>query len=203
MNMQTTNVMAPPPPKRLEEMRLPTVMMRDIILKTVFRKNIDMVSDLARAVCLPIPVTQELIDMTREQRLMEATGTMSAGASGEMGYQLTDAGKARALDALAAGGSTNGEAGIETAYRLADERFIEGGINRVLLATDGDFNVGLDDTEALIALIEKRRASGIALTTLGFGGGNYDDHLMERLADAGDGNYAYIKIGRASCRERV
>ena len=101
MNMSTTTVMAPPPPKRLEEMRLPIVMMRDIILKTVFRKNIDMVSDLARAVCLPNPVTQELIDMAREQRLMEATGTMSAGTTGEMGYQLTDAGKARALDALA------------------------------------------------------------------------------------------------------
>ena len=98
----------------------------------------------------------------------------------------------RALDALTAGGSTNGEAGIEQAYRLADEHYIDGGVNRVILATDGDFNVGLDDTEALIRLIERRRASGIALTTLGFGTGNYDDHLMERLADAGDGTHAYI-----------
>lgn len=101
MNMQTTSVMAPPPPKRLEEMRLPIVMMRDILIKTIFRKNIDMVSDLAAAVCLPIPVTQELVDMAREQRLVEATGTLNANNGNEMGYQLTDAGKARALDALA------------------------------------------------------------------------------------------------------
>ncbi|MEP5730598.1 MAG: ATPase [Sulfitobacter sp.] len=101
MNMQSTTVMAPPQPKRLEEMKLPIVMMRDIILKTIFRKNIDMVSELAEAVCLPIPVTQELVDMAREQRLLEATGTLNANNGNEMGYQLTDAGKARALDALA------------------------------------------------------------------------------------------------------
>jgi len=101
MNMQTTTVMAPPPPKRLEEMKLPIVMMRDIVLKTMFRKNTDMVSELAKAICLPVPVTQELIDMGRDQRLIEATGTLNANNGNEMGYQLTDAGKARALDALA------------------------------------------------------------------------------------------------------
>jgi hypothetical protein len=81
-------------------MRLPMVMMRDILLKTMFRKNLDMVSELARALCLPVPVTQELVDIGRDQKLIEATGTMSATAGNEMGYQLTDAGKARALDAL-------------------------------------------------------------------------------------------------------
>ncbi len=101
MNMQNTAVVAPPPPKRLEEMKLPIVMMRDIVLKTIFRKNIDMVSELAAAVCLPIPVTQQLMDMARDQRLIEATGTLNANNGNEMGYQLTDAGKARALDALA------------------------------------------------------------------------------------------------------
>ncbi|MEP1521561.1 ATPase [Ascidiaceihabitans sp.] len=101
MNMQTSAVMAPPAPKRIEEMKLPIVMMRDILLKTIFRKNVDMVSDLAKALRLPIPVTQELIDMAREQRLLEATGTLNANNGNEMGYQLTDAGKARALDALA------------------------------------------------------------------------------------------------------
>ncbi len=100
MNMQQSHVMAPPAPKRLEEMRLPIVMMRDILLKTIFRKNIDMVTDLAKALCLPIPVTQELIDMGREQKLIEATGTLNANSGSEMGYQLTDGGKARALDAL-------------------------------------------------------------------------------------------------------
>ncbi len=101
MNMQNQTVVAPPAPKRLEEMKLPIVMMRDIILKTVFRKNIDLVSELAAAVCLPIPVTQELVDMARDQRLIEATGTLNANNGNEMGYQLTDGGKARALDALA------------------------------------------------------------------------------------------------------
>jgi hypothetical protein len=101
MNMQNASVMAPPPPKRLEDMQLSVVMMRDIVLKTMFRKNVDMVSELAEAVCLPVQVTQEIIDMGRTQRLIEATGTLNANTGNEMGYQLTDNGKARALDALA------------------------------------------------------------------------------------------------------
>lgn len=98
----------------------------------------------------------------------------------------------RALDSLQAGGGTNGAAGIKEAYALAEAHFVEGGINRVLLATDGDFNVGLSDVDALKRLIEAKRRSGISLTTLGFGTGNYNDHLMEQLADIGNGNYAYI-----------
>ena len=101
MNMQVSDVIAPPAPKRLLEMKLPVVMMRDILLKTMFRKTLDMVSELSVSMCLPIPVVQELIDMCRDQRLMEATGTLNANNGNEMGYQLTDAGKARALDALA------------------------------------------------------------------------------------------------------
>jgi len=97
-----------------------------------------------------------------------------------------------ALDQLQAGGSTNGAAGIELAYSLAQQHFKTGGINRVLLATDGDFNVGTTDFAALINLIEAKRRTGISLTTLGFGSGNYNDHLMEQLADAGNGNHAYI-----------
>ena len=100
MNMQATAVLAPPSPRDLQEMKLPIVMMRDILLKTIFRKNLDVVSDLSQAICLPIPVTQELVDMARDQMLIEATGTLSAASGNEMGYQLTDAGKARALDAL-------------------------------------------------------------------------------------------------------
>ena len=100
MNVQTSNVIAPPAPKRLEEMQLPIVMMRDILLKTLFRKNLDQVTEIARAVCLPVPVTQEIVDLARSQRLLEATGTLHANSGGEMGYQLTDAGRARALDAL-------------------------------------------------------------------------------------------------------
>ncbi len=101
MNMQNTTVMAPPAPKGLGEMRLPLVMMRDILLKTMFRKTLDTVTALSEAICLPAAVTQELIDIAREQRLLEATGTLNANSGTEMAYQLTDAGKARALDALA------------------------------------------------------------------------------------------------------
>jgi len=102
MNMEAPPaVTAPPPPRSLEEMQLPTVMMRDILLKTMFRKNLDLVSELARAVCLPVNVTQDLVDLARGQKLLEATGTLSATAAQEMGYQLTDAGRARVHDALA------------------------------------------------------------------------------------------------------
>ena len=106
MNVQANQgmqkgVQPPPPPNRIEEMRLPVVMMRDILLKTMFRKNLDMVTDLAEAICLPRAVTQELVDLARSQLLLEATGTLNANSGGEMGYQLTDAGKARAMDALA------------------------------------------------------------------------------------------------------
>ena len=100
MNMQTSNVMAPPPPKTLAQMQLPTAMMRDILLKTMFRMNLNLVSELSRVVCLPIPVVQELIDIGRKQRLIEATGTLNANSGNEMGYQLTDAGSDRAHDAL-------------------------------------------------------------------------------------------------------
>jgi len=98
----------------------------------------------------------------------------------------------RALDSLSAGGSTAGGAGIELAYRIAEDNFIKGGVNRVILATDGDFNVGVSDTKALIELIEKKRDSGITLTTLGFGQGNYNEAMMEQVANKGNGNYAYI-----------
>lgn len=97
-----------------------------------------------------------------------------------------------ALDQLGAGGSTHGSAGIRLAYAKAREAFIKDGINRVILATDGDFNVGTVDQRALLDLIERQREAGIALTTLGFGRGNLNDSLMEQLADHGNGNYAYV-----------
>jgi len=97
-----------------------------------------------------------------------------------------------AIEQLRAGGSTAGESGIQLAYQQAQKGFIKDGINRILLATDGDFNVGISDFESLKALAADKRKSGISLTTLGFGTGNYNEQLMEQLADAGDGNYAYI-----------
>ena len=97
-----------------------------------------------------------------------------------------------AIDQLDAGGSTAGASGIELAYQMARESFIDKGINRILLATDGDFNVGISDFDSLKQMAVDQRKSGVSLTTLGFGVDNYNEHLMEQLADAGNGNYAYI-----------
>ncbi len=97
-----------------------------------------------------------------------------------------------ALDRLEAGGSTNGGAGIELAYRVAVENLVRGGINRVVLATDGDFNVGVTNQSDLVDLVERRAKGGVFLTCLGFGMGNLKDSTLEKLADRGNGNYAYI-----------
>ena len=97
-----------------------------------------------------------------------------------------------ALEALSAGGSTAGGAGIKLAYKIAQENFIKGGNNRIILATDGDFNVGASSDAEMIRLIEEKRKDGVFLTILGFGMGNYKDSKMEQLADKGNGNHAYI-----------
>lgn len=97
-----------------------------------------------------------------------------------------------AVNSLEAGGSTYGEAGINRAYELAEKYFIKNGNNRVLLATDGDLNVGLSSEEELTELIEEKRESGVFLSVLGFGTGNIKDNRMEALADHGNGNYSYI-----------
>lgn len=97
-----------------------------------------------------------------------------------------------AIRRLQAGGSTAGGAGIQLAYATARNNFREGGNNRVILCTDGDFNVGLSSDDALVRMIEEERKSGVFLTVLGFGTGNYQDHKMQQLADKGNGNHAYI-----------
>lgn len=97
-----------------------------------------------------------------------------------------------ALNNLEAGGSTNGGQGIQLAYKVALDNFIRGGNNRVILATDGDFNVGLQSDNELVNLIEAKRRTGIFLSVLGFGTGNTNDSMMEKLADKGNGNYAFI-----------
>ncbi len=97
-----------------------------------------------------------------------------------------------AIDSLQSGGGTAGASGIELAYKAAQQSYLRGGINRILLATDGDFNVGVTDFDTLKGMVAEKRRSGVALSTLGFGTGNYNDTLMEQLADAGDGAYAYI-----------
>jgi len=97
-----------------------------------------------------------------------------------------------ALDKLQAGGSTNGGEGLRLAYQTAQANFVKDGINRVILATDGDFNVGVTSQSDLIPLIEEKAKGGVFLTVLGFGMGNYKDSTLEKLADKGNGNYAYI-----------
>ncbi len=109
------------------------------------------------------------------------------GAKGNETGRIVDA-----LNALEASGSTNGSAGIITAYSIAQDYFIEGGNNRIILATDGDLNVGLTTIDELERLVETERESGIFLSVLGFGTGNIKDNRMETLADKGNGNYAYI-----------
>ncbi len=109
------------------------------------------------------------------------------GESGDNYYEIVSA-----IESLEAAGSTHASAGIETAYELAEEYFIKGGNNRVILATDGDFNVGTTSQGALESLISEKKETGVYLSVLGFGYGNYKDNKLEMLADKGNGNYAYI-----------
>jgi Ca-activated chloride channel family protein len=116
-----------------------------------------------------------------------ASGVVLEGARGDEKEKILEA-----LDRLEAGGSTAGSEGIERAYEIAKKYYIGGGNNRVILATDGDFNVGVSSEGELTRLIEKKRKEGISLSVLGFGTGNIKDNKMESLADNGNGNYAYI-----------
>jgi Ca-activated chloride channel family protein len=122
--------------------------------------------------------------------------------AGQSGLALPSTPVARAreildvLDGLSAGGSTNGGMGIQLAYDIAKANFAPGGINRVILCTDGDFNVGVTGDGELTRLIEDKAKSGVALTALGFGMGNYKDAMIEKLADHGNGNYGYIDTRR-------
>jgi Ca-activated chloride channel family protein len=118
-----------------------------------------------------------------------------AGASGLVLPSVSAGEQSRilaALDGLQAGGSTNGGEGISLAYRIAKENFIDNGINRVILCTDGDFNVGVTSQDSLIDLITDSAKSGVFLSVFGFGTGNLKDSTMEKLADKGNGNYGYI-----------
>lgn len=108
-----------------------------------------------------------------------------------------------AINSLQAGGSTAGAAGITTAYEIAEKYFIEGGNNRIILATDGDLNVGISSESELTSLVEEKRETGVYLSVLGFGTGNYKDNKMEALADNGNGNYSYIDSEREAKRVLV
>jgi Ca-activated chloride channel family protein len=134
-----------------------------------------------------------LINNLREQDRVAIV--VYAGSAGEVlpSTSGSDRQKIReALDKLEAGGSTAGGAGIQLAYSIAAKNFIKGGNNRIILCTDGDFNVGISSNDDLTSLIEKERKSGIFLTILGYGMGNYKDSKMQVLAEKGNGNHAYI-----------
>jgi len=144
-----------------------------------------------------LPMVQSTLKLLVEQlRAQDSVAlVVYAGSSSVVLEPTAGSEKAKiraAIDQLTAGGSTAGESGIQLAYQQAQRGFIEGGINRILLATDGDFNVGISDFDSLKQLAADKRKTGISLTTLGFGTDNYNEQLMEQLADAGDGNYAYI-----------
>lgn len=134
-------------------------------------------------------LTNELNDRDRVSIVTYASGvnTVLEGASGRDKKKII-----RALEGLSAGGSTNGEGGLKLAYEVAEDNFIKGGNNRVILATDGDLNVGISSPDELKEFIEKKRESGVYLSVLGFGSGNLKDNRMETLADYGNGNYSYI-----------
>ncbi|MDD2331855.1 MAG: von Willebrand factor type A domain-containing protein [Candidatus Cloacimonetes bacterium] len=134
-----------------------------------------------------------LVDNLREQDKISIV--VYAGAAGtvlEPTYGSEKGKIKKALAALRAGGSTAGGAGIALAYQTAHNSFIRGGNNRIILCTDGDFNVGVSSTAHLIEMVEKEKESGIFLSVLGFGMGNYKDNRMEQIANKGNGNYAYI-----------
>ena len=134
-----------------------------------------------------------LVDQLRDEDKVAIV--VYAGAAGMVLPPTSGSNKKEIIDALenlSAGGSTAGGAGIELAYKIAQENFIKNGNNRVILATDGDFNVGSSSNSDMQTLIEEKRKSGVFLTCLGYGMGNYKDSKMEILANKGNGNYAYI-----------
>ena len=138
--------------------------------------------------CLRL-LTQQLTESDQVSLIVYAgnAGEVLPSTSGDNKKKILGA-----LDRLEAGGSTHGSQGIQLAYRTATENFIPGGVNRVILCTDGDFNVGVTSQGELMRLIEDKAKSGVFLTVLGFGMGNYKDSTVESLADKGNGNYAYI-----------
>lgn len=144
-----------------------------------------------------LPLVKKTLTLLTEQLRPQDKVTIVTYASGEDLALAPTSGAdkdkiLKVIHRLKAGGATSGERAIQLAYEQAQKSYIQGGINRILIATDGDFNVGITDFETLKGMIAEKRQSGISFSTFGFGTGNYDEQLMEQLADAGDGNYSYI-----------
>ncbi len=144
-----------------------------------------------------LPLVKSALRTLTEKLRPEDKVTIVTYASGETLALPATSGSDKAailkvINSLQASGATAGEQAIQLAYKQAEASYIKGGINRILIATDGDFNVGITDFDTLKAMISEKRKSGISFSTLGFGTGNYNEALMEQLADVGDGNYSYI-----------
>ena len=144
-----------------------------------------------------LPLVKKTLKLLTEQLRAQDQVTLITYADGEKMVLEPTLGLNKskilaAIDTLQAGGATAGEQAIQMAYKSAQKSFVKNGINRILLATDGDFNVGITDFDTLKNMVAEKRKSGISLSTFGYGSGNYDEQLMEQLADAGDGNYSYI-----------
>jgi Ca-activated chloride channel homolog len=194
-----TTELAPCPWNREHRLALVGLQARPLDLDAVPARNLVFLLDVSGSMEPPdkLPLVRTamrmLVDtLTARDRIAIV---VYAGASGIVLPSTSGAHKDRIHEAIArleAGGSTNGGAGITLAYQTAQEHFIKGGINRVILATDGDFNVGVTNQGDLTRLIEEKRASGIFLSVLGVGTGNTKDSTMEKLADKGNGNYAYL-----------
>ena len=171
----------------------------DVVTKEKSRANLVFLLDVSGSMEEPnkLPLLKNSLKLLVEQ--MQPTDTISivvyAGAAGTVLEPTRGTDKAKilaSLENLTAGGSTAGAEGIRQAYALAEQNFDKKAVNRVILATDGDFNVGITDTEELKGFVERKRDSGIFLSVLGFGQGNYNDEMMQVLAQNGNGNAAYI-----------
>jgi Ca-activated chloride channel family protein len=154
---------------------------KDLSVKQLPAANLVFLVDVSGSMDDPdkLPLVKQTLRILTEQLRPQDKVTIITYASG-------------VIDELRAGGATSGEQAIQLAYKQAEKAFIKNGINRILLATDGDFNVGITDFSTLKGMVAEKRKSGVSLTTLGYGTGNYNEELMEQIADAGDGNYSYI-----------
>lgn len=172
---------------------------QDLAKKELPPANLVFLVDVSGSMDEPdkLPLVKKTLRILTEQLRPQDKVTLITYASGEELVLPPTSGDnkdeiLRAINKLQAGGSTAGESALKMAYEQAQKAYVKNGINRILLATDGDFNVGVADTEALKSMVAEKRKSGISLTTLGFGTGNYNEDMMEQIADAGDGNYSYI-----------
>ncbi|MCH7336152.1 VWA domain-containing protein [Acinetobacter sp. NIPH 2699] len=172
---------------------------KDLTVKQLPPANLVFLVDVSGSMSAPdkLPLVKQTLRLLTEQLRPQDKVTIITYASGEKLVLEPTSGDQKdkilaVVNALKAGGATAGEQAVQLAYKQAEKAFVKNGINRILLATDGDFNVGITDFSTLKGIVAEKRKSGISLTTLGFGTGNYNEQLMEQLADAGDGNYSYI-----------